>query len=361
MPDKWEYPAFFAWDLAFHMIPFARIDPEFAKQPAAAVPARVVHAPQRPAPGLRVRPVERQPAGPRLGLLAGLQDQRRRRAPRHRLPGAGLPEAAAELHLVGQPQGPERAEHLRRRLPRAGQHRRLRPLPAAADRRPPGAGGRHRLDGRSTAPPCWRWPLELAQHNRAYEDIASKFFEHFVADRRRAEQPGRDGPVARGGRLLLRPAQGRRAVGAAAGALPGRAGSRCWPWRSWRKRSSTRTCRQFEKRMHWFLENRKDLVRAHLLAWKRKGEVRAAPDAAGPRRPPAPGARPALPARRAGVPVALRRAVAVARATGTSRTCSGRTARSTAVGVRARRIGHRACSAATPTGAGRSGSRSTTC
>jgi len=31
MPDKWEYPWFAGWDLAFHMIPFARIDPEFAK------------------------------------------------------------------------------------------------------------------------------------------------------------------------------------------------------------------------------------------------------------------------------------------------------------------------------------------
>ncbi|MGK2858954.1 MAG: MGH1-like glycoside hydrolase domain-containing protein, partial [Thermoanaerobaculia bacterium] len=31
MPDKWEYPWFAAWDLAFHMIPFARVDSEFAK------------------------------------------------------------------------------------------------------------------------------------------------------------------------------------------------------------------------------------------------------------------------------------------------------------------------------------------
>jgi hypothetical protein len=31
MPDKWEYPWFAAWDLAFHMIPFARIDPQYAK------------------------------------------------------------------------------------------------------------------------------------------------------------------------------------------------------------------------------------------------------------------------------------------------------------------------------------------
>ncbi len=31
MPDKWEYPWFAAWDLAFHMIPMARIDPFFAQ------------------------------------------------------------------------------------------------------------------------------------------------------------------------------------------------------------------------------------------------------------------------------------------------------------------------------------------
>ncbi|MBX3356941.1 MAG: glucosidase [Phycisphaeraceae bacterium] len=32
MPDSWEYPWFAAWDLAFHCVAFARIDPEFAKQ-----------------------------------------------------------------------------------------------------------------------------------------------------------------------------------------------------------------------------------------------------------------------------------------------------------------------------------------
>jgi hypothetical protein len=32
MPDKWEYPWYAAWDLAFHCIPLAIIDPEFAKQ-----------------------------------------------------------------------------------------------------------------------------------------------------------------------------------------------------------------------------------------------------------------------------------------------------------------------------------------
>ena len=32
MPDKWEYPWFAAWDLAFHCISFAPLDPDFAKE-----------------------------------------------------------------------------------------------------------------------------------------------------------------------------------------------------------------------------------------------------------------------------------------------------------------------------------------
>ena len=32
MPDKWEYPWYAAWDLAFHCIPLAQVDPDFAKE-----------------------------------------------------------------------------------------------------------------------------------------------------------------------------------------------------------------------------------------------------------------------------------------------------------------------------------------
>ncbi|MCG7860180.1 glucosidase, partial [Flavihumibacter sediminis] len=31
MPDKWEYPWYAAWDLAFHCIPLAYLDASFAK------------------------------------------------------------------------------------------------------------------------------------------------------------------------------------------------------------------------------------------------------------------------------------------------------------------------------------------
>ena len=36
MPDTWEYPWYAAWDLAFQMLPLARIDPEFAYLPPNA-------------------------------------------------------------------------------------------------------------------------------------------------------------------------------------------------------------------------------------------------------------------------------------------------------------------------------------
>jgi hypothetical protein len=50
MPDKWEYPWYAAWDLAFHCVPLALVDPEFAKEQLVLLTARVVHAPERPAP-----------------------------------------------------------------------------------------------------------------------------------------------------------------------------------------------------------------------------------------------------------------------------------------------------------------------
>ncbi len=37
MPDKWEYPWFAAWDLAFHTLTLARLDPNFAKRQLAVV------------------------------------------------------------------------------------------------------------------------------------------------------------------------------------------------------------------------------------------------------------------------------------------------------------------------------------
>ena len=54
MPDPWEYPWFAAWDLAFHAVTFAHIDPTFAKYQLPAPVPRVVPAPERRPARLRV-------------------------------------------------------------------------------------------------------------------------------------------------------------------------------------------------------------------------------------------------------------------------------------------------------------------
>jgi hypothetical protein len=66
MPDKWEYPWYAAWDLAFHTIALNMVDPDFAREPARPDAERPVPAPERPDPGLRVELRRREPAGPRL-------------------------------------------------------------------------------------------------------------------------------------------------------------------------------------------------------------------------------------------------------------------------------------------------------
>ena len=148
MPDKWEYPWYAAWDLAFHVLALTLVDPDFGKQqlklmlrerymhPNGQIPAYEwnfgdVNPPVHAWSTIFTYRLEKAQTG--RGRQGVAQEQ--------------LPEAAPQLHLVGQPQGPLRAERLRGRLPGAGQHRRLRSQRAAADRRLSGAGRRHRLDG----------------------------------------------------------------------------------------------------------------------------------------------------------------------------------------------------------------------
>ena len=100
----------------------------------------------------------------------------RRRRPR--LPRAGLPQAAAQLHLVGQPQGRRGQQRLRGRLPRARQHRPLRPL-ARCPSRACSSSPTARLDGH-VLPNLLEIALVLAEHDHTYEDVATKFFEHFA-------------------------------------------------------------------------------------------------------------------------------------------------------------------------------------
>ena len=116
-----------------------------------------VPPPDRADPGLRVELRRRQPAGPRLRHAVHAQRRRAHGRRRPAVPAPVVHPAAAQLHVVGQPQGPGRQERVRGRLPRARQHRRVRPQRAAADRRPPRAGRRHRRGWRCSARTCSSW------------------------------------------------------------------------------------------------------------------------------------------------------------------------------------------------------------
>jgi len=109
LPDKWEYPAFFAWDLAFHMIPMARIDPDFAKKQLLLLLREWYLHPNGQLPAFEYDLSNVNPAGARLGLLASLQADRRHPTT---LFWKGSFTAPDELHLVGQSQGPGRSERL---------------------------------------------------------------------------------------------------------------------------------------------------------------------------------------------------------------------------------------------------------
>ena len=226
MPDKWEYPWYAAWDLAFHVLPLTLVDPDFGKQQLDLMLREDYLHPERPDSRLRMEFRRRQSAGSCLGDDLHLSSGKGADGQgRHRLAGALFPEAAAQLHLVAQSQGSLRQKHVRRRIPRPGQHRRVRSQRAAADRRLSRAGRRHGLDGAlqpehagdqhragdARSEPTGRWSL--------------KFVQHFVVDRLGDGPRGRQhGHVGRRGWILLRCASTAGRPGPAPeGPLDGRA------------------------------------------------------------------------------------------------------------------------------------------
>ena len=113
MPDKWEYPWYAAWDLAFHCIALSTVDVDFAKEQLDLMLQVVVPASDRSDSGLRVELQRCQPARPCLGhdipVPDGAGSQGRRRSG---VPQTVFCKADAELQLVGEPQRPLRQEPL---------------------------------------------------------------------------------------------------------------------------------------------------------------------------------------------------------------------------------------------------------
>jgi hypothetical protein len=193
MPDKWEYPWYAAWDLAFHMIPIALVDPDFAKEqlilllrewymhPNGQLPAYEwafgdVNPPVHAWAAFRVYKIERR--------LRGVADR-------------GFLEKVFHKLLLNftwwvnrkDPEGMNIFEGGFLGLDNIGLFDRSAPLPTG--------GHLEQSDGTSwMGMYCLNMlaiALELAKEDPAYEDVASKFFEHFVHIAHAMNDMGTDG------------------------------------------------------------------------------------------------------------------------------------------------------------------------
>ena len=225
MPDKWEYPWYAAWDLAFHTIALSLVDFDFAKEQLLLMLRSLYSHPNGQMPAYEWNFSD---VNPPVHAWATLFLYKMREEPGpggHQVPGALVPGPDAQLQLVGEPEGPAGKERLRRRVPGPRQHRRLRPQRPAPHRRVARAGGRDGLDGllqpeHAGDGPHPRRPRPGLRGGRLQvrRELHLDLLRH--GQGRRAA--GRH--VGRGGRLLLRrpPAAGRRGV-PAEGPLDGRA------------------------------------------------------------------------------------------------------------------------------------------
>jgi hypothetical protein len=193
MPDKWEYPWYAAWDLAFHCVPLAQVDPEFAKAQLVLLLREWYMHPNGQLPAYEwafgdVNPPVHAWAAWRVYKIArrieGRADRRFLERVFHKLLlnftwWVNRKDADGKNIFQGGFLG----------LDNIGVFDRSAPLPT---------GGRlEQADGTAwMGMYCLNMlamALELAQDNPAYEDVASKFFEHFVRIAQAMNAVGRDG------------------------------------------------------------------------------------------------------------------------------------------------------------------------
>ena len=169
--------------------------------------------------------------------------------------------------------------------------------------------------------------LELSRYDPAYEDIASKFFEHFVDIADAMNTIGGTGLWDEEDGFYYDQMYVDRPPHPAASSLDGRAdpalrGARC------SSDEAIGGLPGFQKRMDWFLTYRPDLARHISYMETTRRERLTGPSPAGHSLARAAGARAALRARRERVPLALRHPLLVQARTGTTPTSSAATVRS---------------------------------
>ena len=349
MPDPWEYPWFAAWDLGFHCVPWAHLDPAFAKYQLVVLLREWF---QHPNGALPAYEWNFDDVNPPVHVMAALRVFMHRRRTRPRVPRAGLPEAADQLHVVAQPRGRRRQQRLQRRLPRARQHQPDRPLEPARGR-DARAGRRHGVDGLLRALDARDRDRARARRTTSTWTWWSSSLEQFALIARALERQGlydaEDGffydrlvyPSGESTQVKVQTISGLLPVLPAVGLPPRAVEARARARQAVRAAARQRIAETGGGASAASAELGDERIAAHLR------------DRAGA--PPA-HARGVL--RRGGVPLAARAPRASRSATRTTRT---RSRASRAPGsTTSRPSRRRRCSAATRTGAARSGCRSTT-
>jgi hypothetical protein len=193
MPDKWEYPWYAAWDLAFHCIPLALVDPDFAKAQLILFLREWYMHPNGQIPAYEWALGDVNPPVHAWAVWRVYKIDKRVRGETDR---QFLEKAFHKLMLnftwwVNRKdmEGKNVFEGGFLGLDNIGLFDRSKPLPT---------GGRiEQSDGTSwMAMYCLNMlqiALELAKDDAAYEDVASKFFEHFVFIAKAMNDLGGDG------------------------------------------------------------------------------------------------------------------------------------------------------------------------
>ena len=186
MPDKWEYPWYAAWDLAFHTVALALVDAEFAKSQLLLMTREWYMHPNGQLPAYEWAFGDVNPPVHAWATWRVFQMDRERQTQRGE-PGPGdldfLERVFHKLMLNftwwvnrKDAQGRNIFQGGFLGLDNIGVFDRSAPLPTG--------GFINQADGTSWMAMyslnLMRIALELAQHNPVYEDIATKFFEHFL-------------------------------------------------------------------------------------------------------------------------------------------------------------------------------------
>jgi hypothetical protein len=185
MPDKWEYPWYAAWDLAFHMIPFSLIDSGFAKRQLILLTREWYMHPNGQMPAYEWAFGDVNPPVHAWAAWRVFQIDRAQNPGQHGGKGdlAFLERVFHKLMLNftwwvnrKDAEGRNVFQGGFLGLDNIGVFDRSSELPTG--------GHIDQSDGTSWMAMyslnLMRIALELAQHNNVYEDIATKFFEHFL-------------------------------------------------------------------------------------------------------------------------------------------------------------------------------------